>query len=84
MSENLTTPIDLSHLIQAHHANYAVFEARTEKDVLEAIRKALMGCHFVSLYYSVSEHGLERTLAYDPTLHTELKYAAEEVILTQA
>ena len=84
MSENTPTPVDQNQLIRAHQANYAVFEARTEKEANEAICNALKDSQYVCLYYTVSDHGLERMLAYDPTLHTELRYAAEEVVITQA
>jgi GAF domain-containing protein len=83
MSEKMPTPVDFSQLIQAHQANYTVFQARTEKEVHEAIHEALRACHYVSLYYSVNENGLERTHAYDPKHKKNIKDAAEQVVLTQ-
>src|SRR5690348_8025687 len=83
MSEKMPTPVDFSQLIQAHQANYTVFQAQTEKEVHEAIHAALRACHYVSLYYSVNENGLERTLAYDPNHKKNIKDAAEQVVLTQ-
>lgn len=80
----MPTPVDLSQLLEAHQANYVVFQARTEKDVREAIHKALKAGHYASLYYSVGENGLERELAYDPAHKKELKDATDQVALTQA
>src|SRR5207248_9483470 len=83
MSENMTTPVDLSQLIQANQANYGVFQARTEKEVYEAIHKALKACHYVSLYYVVNEKGLERTFAYDSVHKKDIGDATGQVALTQ-
>ncbi len=83
MSEKMPTSVDLNQLIQAHQANYGVFQARTEKEVHEAIHKALKVCHYVSLYYQVNESGLERTMAYDPTHKKNIEDSAEQVPLTQ-
>jgi len=80
----MPTPVNLSQLINAHQANYAVFQARTEKKVHEAVHQALKACHYVSLYYSVNESGLERTMAYDPTHKKNIGDAAEQIMLTQA
>jgi len=58
MSEMMPTSVDLNQLIQAHKANYEVFRARTEKEIREAIYKALQASPYVSLYYAVSKNGL--------------------------
>jgi GAF domain-containing protein len=83
MSEKMPTQVDLNHLIQAHQANYAVFQARTEKEVHEAVYKALRVCHYVSLYYSVDENGLDRRMAYDPIHKKSIISAPEQIALTQ-
>jgi GAF domain-containing protein len=84
MSEKMSTPVDLSQLIQAHQANYGVFQARTEKEIREAIYKALKACQYISLYYSVNEKGLRGMLAYDPANKKNIEGVVEQVELTPA
>ena len=84
MSENMTTPVDLSQLIRSHQANYAVFQARTEKEIRETIYRALKSCPYVSLYYTVNENGLSGVVAYDPSNKKDIEGVVDQVDLTPA
>ncbi len=81
MSKTVATPVDLSQLIQVHQANYAVFQARTEKELYQAIHNSLRTCHYANLYYSVTDSGLELTSSYDPHTKTTITAAAQQVEL---
>ncbi len=75
------TPVDLSQLIKLHQANYAVFQARTEKEIQKAVYTALMSCQYISLYYSVNEIGLKGIFAYDSTNKKDIEGVVEQVEL---
>lgn len=84
MSEMTPTSVDFSKLIKLHQANYAVFQARTEKEIEKAIYGALATCQYISLYYSVNENGLRGIFAYDPTNKKNIDGIVEQIELIPA
>ncbi len=97
MSENNAATVDLQQIIKNHQANYAVFMAKTEKEVLRAIGDALKSSLLVTVYYSVTDTGLTLEHAIDPTAqkshldapkHLDVtggeiaKFFSEELIIT--
>ncbi len=84
MSEMTPTPVDFNQLIKLHRANYAVIQARTEKEVEKAIYNALTTCPYISLYYSANEDGLKGIFAYDPNNKKNIEGVVDQVELTQA
>jgi hypothetical protein len=84
MSETIPTRVDANHLIKVHQANYAVFQARTEKEVLQAIQKVLQASHYVNFYYTVNDQGLEQTLSYNSATKKVVKGTAGLVELSPA
>ncbi len=84
MSEITSTRAEANQLLKVHQANYAVFQARTEKEVLQAIQKSLQACQYASFYYSVNDQGLEQTLAYNPSTKKVIKGAAKIIELSPA
>lgn len=81
MSKMAPTPVDLSQLVKFHQANYAVFQARTEKEIQKAIYTALISWQYISLYYSVDENGLRGVFAYDPANKKDIEGVVEQVEL---
>lgn len=81
MSEISSTPVDFNKLIRLHQANYAVFQARTEKEIEKAIYAALVSCEYISLYYSVNENGLKGVFAYDPANKKNIEGVVEQIEL---
>ncbi|GAB4479600.1 MAG: hypothetical protein OHK0031_00060 [Anaerolineales bacterium] len=57
---------DFEEIARLHQANYAIFRARSEDELRQAITQALHSRHFLSLYYNVTDNGLELILAHDP------------------
>jgi hypothetical protein len=84
MSDTQPTPVDLGQLIKLHQANYAVFQARTEREIQKAIYTVLKVCQYVSLYYLVSEKGLKGAFAYDPAEGKDIEGVVEQIDLTPA
>jgi transcriptional regulator with GAF, ATPase, and Fis domain len=76
--------VDPNTIIKLHQANYAVFQARTEKEIDKAIYQSLTACKYLSLYYSVNENGLRGIFAYDPHNKQNLEGAIEQVELIPA
>jgi GAF domain-containing protein len=59
MSKTAPTASGIREIITLHEANYAVFQAKSERDVFTATRRALQQTGCAAAYYSVSERGLE-------------------------
>lgn len=84
MTEASPNPVDFQQLLRMHQANYAVFQARTEEEIQQAILKAFQICPYASLYYVVTETGLERVLTYDPAEKRALPDAPAQIELSPA
>jgi GAF domain-containing protein len=84
MDKSTPAPVDLNQLIKIHQANYAVFQARTEKEVYPAIQKALQTCPYINAYYAVQDNGLERKSSFDPATRKSIKGAPESIDMTPA
>ncbi len=84
MSEKTVTTFDAKRLLQIHEANYGVFQARTEKELTQAIQKALYTCPLPCLYYTTDDSGMERAVTYDPATRKSIKTAPEQVELSPA
>ncbi len=54
------------HTIELHHANYDVFQARTEKDLQDSIKRVLQKSQRFILYYQVVTDGLELLISNEP------------------
>lgn len=61
-----TPPADFEEISRLHQANYAIFRARSEDELRQAILQALTSRFFVTLYYTATDSGLELILAHDP------------------
>lgn len=81
MSEMTPTPVDFNQLIKLHQANYAVFRARTEKEVEKIVYNVLTTCQYISLYYAVTDNGLRGIFAYDPINQKDIEGIVEQVEL---
>ncbi len=84
MTEPSPHPVDFQQLLRMHQANYAVFQAKTEEEIQQAVLKAFQICPYASLYYVVTETGLERVLTYDPAEKKELSDAPAQIELSPA
>jgi GAF domain-containing protein len=79
MSEKTVKLADLNTQIKVHQANYAIFQARTEKELNQAIQNALQSCQYVTAYYMVNATGLERLFTYHPGTKKSLKAAPAQL-----
>ncbi len=84
MSEKTASQVDFQQLIRVHQANYAVFQAKTEKEINQAILKAFQAGQYVNLYYFVNETGLESVLTYHPGTKKSIKEAPGQIELSPA
>lgn len=84
MSEKAASQSDLHDLLRVHQANYAVFQAKTEKEIEQAILKVFQACRHANLYYAVNEAGLECVLTYNPTTKKAIREAPAQVEMTPA
>ncbi|MCS6993379.1 MAG: GAF domain-containing protein [Anaerolineales bacterium] len=84
MNDTSTHSVDYRDLLRMHEANYAVFQAKTEKEIEQAILKAFQICPYAGLYYVVNEVGLERVLTYNPASKQEIEDAPAQIDLTPA
>lgn len=84
MSEPTPSTVDPAKIIKLHQANYALFQARTEKEIERAIYNSLTACQYMSLYYSVNENGLKGIFAYDPNNKRNIEGAVEQIELIPA
>jgi uncharacterized protein YqhQ len=84
MSKKTVSQVDSNELIKIHQANYAVFQAQTEKEINQAIQNALQSCQYVTAYYAVNDSGLERVFTYKPSTKKSIKAAPEQLEMTPA
>lgn len=84
MTEPSPHPVDFQQLLRMHQANYAVFQAKTEEEIQQAILKAFQICPYAGLYYVVTETGLGRILTYDPAEKKQLPDAPLQIELSPA
>ncbi len=84
MSEKLSSQVDLRQLLRIHQANYAVFQAKTEREINQAILKVFQACPYASLYYVVSESGLESAITHNPTTKKAIREAPSSIKMTPA
>jgi GAF domain-containing protein len=82
MSKNTANQVNSNELIKIHQANYAVFQAQTEKEINQAIQNALQNCQYVTAYYAVNDSGLERIFTYKPSTKKAVKAAPEQLEMT--
>jgi GAF domain-containing protein len=66
MSKTAPSKNETNTIIKLHEKNYALFKARTEKDVNTIIQGALKTLPYLSAYYIATETGLELIFSYDP------------------
>lgn len=71
MSEKPANQVGPGELIKIHQANYAVYQAKTEKEVYQAIQNVLRACPFITVYYAVNENGLEKRSSHNAFLDTD-------------
>ena len=74
-------PVDYSQVIKLHQANYAVFQAQTEKEIQNAVFSALRICQYITLYYSVSENSLKGMFGYDSANTKNIEGVVEQIEL---
>jgi GAF domain-containing protein len=84
MSEKKAKQVDLNELIRVHQTNYAVFQARTEEEINQAIQKALQACNYLAAYYIVNESGLESVITVNPENKKSLNDAPGRVEMSPA
>ena len=72
-------PVDYNQVIKLHQANYAVFQARTEKEIQNAVFSALRICQYITLYYVVNENVLKGMFGYDPSNVKNIEGVVEQV-----
>jgi GAF domain-containing protein len=66
MSKSAPSKNETDTIINLHEKNYALFKARTEKEVNTTIQGTLKLLPYLSAYYVASSSGLELVLSYDP------------------
>jgi signal transduction histidine kinase/CheY-like chemotaxis protein len=83
--ETCTTPatrgFDFELFNRIHHANYGLFRARTEAELVDAVKAALRLSPFVSGYFRVQADGLERVALLTPPNGKELSRAPKRILL---
>jgi len=84
MSEKTPSQVDLRQLIRVHQANYAVFQAKTEKEINQAILKVFQTCPYANLYYVVNEVGLECAISHNPVTKKAIREAPSPIEMTPA
>lgn len=84
MSEKNSSQADLRQLLRIHQANYAVFQAKTEKEINQAIQKVFQACPFANLYYVVNDIGLECAITYNPATKKGIREAPSQIEMTPA
>ena len=76
--------IDLEAFNKIHHANYGLFRAKTEDDIIDAVKAALRISPFVSGYYWARNEGLELAALLAPPRGRNLSGAPKKIALTPA
>ncbi len=84
MSETKQATIHPSQIIKSHEANYAVFRAKTEKEVYQKIQDALRNSPYLTGYYSVDDFGLTKLGIYHSGTQRNVKSAPEQIELSPA
>ncbi len=84
MSEKNSSQVDLRQLLRVHQANYAVFQAKTEKEINQAILKVFQACPYANLYYVVNEVGLECAITHNPATKKAIREAPASIEMTPA
>jgi GAF domain-containing protein len=84
MSKTTVNQVDSIEIIKIHQANYAVFQAQTEKEIYQAIQNVMQSCQYITAYYAVSDNGLERIFTYKPSTKKSIKAAPQQLELTPA
>ncbi len=84
MSEKTPPQAALQQLLRVHQANYAVFQAKTEKEINQAILKVFQTCQYANLYYVVNEAGLECALTHNPATKKAVSGVPSQIEMTPA
>lgn len=84
MSKKIVSQVDSNELIKIHQANYAVFQAQTEKEINQAIQNALQSCQYVTAYYMVNDSGMARIFTFRPSTGKLIKAAPVQLDMTPA
>jgi GAF domain-containing protein len=84
MSEKTAIQVDLQQMLRVHQANYAVFQAKTEKEISQAILKVFQACPYANLYYVVNEIGLECAITHNPATKKTIREAPAQLEMTPA
>lgn len=84
MSEKKQSQADLQQLLRIHQANYAVFQAKTEQEINQAILKVFQTCQYANLYYVVNEVGLECAITHNPATKKAIQEAPSQIEMTPA
>ena len=84
MNEIQASQVTTPTLNKMHQANYAVFQAKSEAELLQAIQNALTNCPFVSAYCIINEDKLDCKFSFNPQSKSSSKPALEQIIMTRA
>ncbi len=84
MSEKTPSQVDHRQLLRIHQANYAVFQAKTEKEINQAILKVFQACPYANLFYVVNEVGLECAITHNSATKKALRDAPSQIEMTPA
>ncbi len=84
MSEKTSSQVDLRQQIRVHQANYAVFQAKTEPEINQAILKVFQTCQYASLYYIVNEAGLKCAITHNSKTKQPIQEAPSQIEMTPA
>ncbi|HET8708437.1 MAG TPA: GAF domain-containing protein, partial [Pseudomonadales bacterium] len=84
MSESQAAPTEIQDVLKMHQANYGIFQARTERDVMKAIEDALRASPFACVYYNVTDVGLELVHATAPQTQAHKLNAPAKIELSAA
>ncbi len=86
MSQNAPTKNETDLILKLHENNYALFKAKTEKDVNHIILGAAKLLPYLVAYYKSTQDGLELVLSYNPEnqkpderLEKKLEFSATEM-----
>lgn len=76
--------LELEQRIRGHQANYAIFQARNENEISQAMLGAFQASPFACAYYAANETGLGRALFLDTGRHPSIREIPEQVEISPA
>ncbi len=84
MSDLQAATTDPQTILKMHQANYGIFQARTEREVINAIGEALRASPFACVYYNINDSGLELVHNINPHNRGKKLDAPSQIALSAA